>query len=139
MWIMIAQRGSCRIGGLKETKKQGKYTQEAGGHLSWAQSAFEANNTFAKKQMVFIIIDMRIEEITNLLKRTPFEPFGIYMSDGSSYPVRHPDQVIVTPRAVYVGIGVNGPKSIAQNVVICDIIHITRLGPLTKRATKKRK
>ncbi len=70
---------------------------------------------------------MRIDEITKLLKRTPFEPFSVYMSDGSVYPVKHPDQVILTSRAAYIGIG-NG-RRIAQDVVICDLVHITQLGP----------
>ncbi len=45
-----------------------------------------------------IIELMRIEELTRLFKRQPFRPFTIHMSDGSSYTVTHPDQVILTPR-----------------------------------------
>ena len=82
---------------------------------------------------------MRLEEITKLVKRTPFAPFGIYMSDGSAYPVKHPDQIILTPRAVYVGISGNGRDPVAQEVVICDLVHITRLGPVPKRRTKRGK
>ncbi len=82
---------------------------------------------------------MRVEEISRLLKRKPFEPFAIYMSDGASYPVKHPDQIIITPRAAYVGIGGNGREPVAQDVVICDLVHITRLGPVPKRTAKRRK
>ena len=81
---------------------------------------------------------MRPDEITRLLKRRPFEPFTLCMSDGSSYPVRHPDQVIVTPRAAYVGVRVNGKRGLDQDVVICDLVHVTRLGPLAKRGAKGR-
>ena len=81
---------------------------------------------------------MRAEEITRLLSRTPFEPFRIHMSGGSDYPVNHPDQVIVTPRAAYVGVRVNGKRQIAQDVVICDVVHITRLAPISQRNRKTR-
>jgi hypothetical protein len=56
------------------------------------------------------------------------------MSDGSSYPIRHPDQVIVTPRAAYVGLRPNGEDLIAQRVAICDMVHITGLGPVLEQA-----
>ncbi|MCP4249858.1 MAG: hypothetical protein GY778_22680 [bacterium] len=71
--------------------------------------------------------------------RRPFEPFRLFMSDGSSYPVRHPDQVIVTARAAYVGLRVNGKSQVAQDVVICDLMHVSRLGPLDKRRANGRK
>jgi hypothetical protein len=76
--------------------------------------------------------------MTRILERRPFEPFIIYMSDGSSYPVKHPDQIILTPRAAHVGIGRNGGRPVAQDVVICSLGHITRLGPVP-RTTRKRK
>lgn len=72
---------------------------------------------------------MRIEELHKLLRRRPFEPFRIYMSDGSAYAVTHPDQVIVTPRAAYVGLESDADGLVAQDVVICDLVHVTRLGP----------
>lgn len=82
---------------------------------------------------------MNPQEIVTLLKGAPFEPFAIYISDGSWYPVKHPDQVIVTPRAVHVGIGGNGRKGVVQEVVICALVHITRLGPIPKAKTRPRK
>ncbi|MCH8966362.1 MAG: hypothetical protein IID43_01670, partial [Planctomycetes bacterium] len=47
---------------------------------------------------------MDLREVEKLLSVRPFEPFGIYMSDGSTYPVTHPDQVILTARAAHIGI-----------------------------------
>jgi len=74
---------------------------------------------------------MRPEEITRLLKTRPFEPFGVYLSDGSSYAIRHPDQVIVTRRAAHIGIPRDGDDDlIAQEVVVCALVHVTRLGPV---------
>ncbi len=81
---------------------------------------------------------MRIDEVLGLLKHRPFDPFTICMSDGSCYPVRHPDQVIVTPRAVHVGIRTTPKNRVAQDVVICDLVHITRLVPGIRRGAKRR-
>lgn len=81
---------------------------------------------------------MRIEELHKSLRRRPFEPFAVHMSDGSMYPVTHPDQIIVTPRAAYVGLDSDADGLTAQDVVICDLIHITRLGPLDGAKRKRR-
>ena len=82
---------------------------------------------------------MNVEELTKLLTARPFEPFGIFMSDGSAYPVKHPDQVILTRRAAYLGIGGAGNGRVAQEVVICALMHITRLGPVPKSRRKRSK
>ncbi len=81
---------------------------------------------------------MRIEEFHKLLRQRPFEPFSIYMSDGSAYPVTHPDQIIVTPRAAHVGLNIDAEDVTAQDVVICDLIHVTRLGPLNGVKRRRR-
>jgi hypothetical protein len=80
---------------------------------------------------------MRVDEVGKLLRRVPFQPFRLFMSDGSHYDVRDPDQVILTPRAVYVGIP-GGGDLVAQDVVICDLVHVTRLAPARGRRTKRR-
>ena len=38
---------------------------------------------------------MRPEDILELLRKHPFEPFRIHRSDGVAYDVRHPDMAIV--------------------------------------------
>jgi hypothetical protein len=40
---------------------------------------------------------MRIEQFRELLHRQPFLPFTIYMVDGRTFDVRHPDFVAVRP------------------------------------------
>jgi hypothetical protein len=81
---------------------------------------------------------MRPAEVLKLLRRAPFEPFAIFLSDGSRYEVRHPDQVILTPRAIYVGIAGNGRSTVAQDVVICDLVHVTRLVPARRPRSRRR-
>lgn len=55
------------------------------------------------------------------------------------YPVTHPDQIIVTPRAAYVGLDTDDEGLTAQDVVICDLVHITRLAPLDGTKRKRRR
>lgn len=76
---------------------------------------------------------MRLEELANRLRQSPFEPFELCMSDGASYPITHPDQVLVTPRTVHVGIRNGARAPVVQEIVICDLGHVTRLTPLAKR------
>ncbi len=82
---------------------------------------------------------MNVQEVEKLLSARPFESFGIYLSDGSAYPVTHPDQVILTPRAAHVGIGNNRNGRVMRDVVICALVHITRLGPVPKAPRRRRK
>ena len=82
---------------------------------------------------------MNTQEVVTLLTLRPFEPFGIYMSDGSAYAVTHPDQVILTPRAAHVGVGSARNGRVVRDVVICSLVHITRLGPVPKAPRKRRK
>ncbi|MCH8149527.1 MAG: hypothetical protein IH987_16340 [Planctomycetes bacterium] len=82
---------------------------------------------------------MNAKDVEKLLTTKPFDPFGIYLSDGSAYPVTHPDQVILTPRVAHVGIGSARNGRVVRDVVICALVHITRLGPLPKAPRKRRK
>lgn len=82
---------------------------------------------------------MRVAEIAELLTARPVEPFGVYMSDRPAYPVKHPDQVILTPRAVHIGVSDNSRKGpVFQRVVICALTHATRLGPVPQARRKRR-
>lgn len=54
-------------------------------------------------------------------------------------PGHHPDQVILTPRAAHVGIGNARNGRVMRNVVICALVHITRVGPMPKTPRKRRK
>ena len=82
---------------------------------------------------------MNAKDVEKLLSTKPFDPFGIYLSDGSAYPVTHPDQVILTPRVAHVGIGNGRNGRVVRDVVICALVHITRLGPVPKASRKRRK
>ncbi len=79
---------------------------------------------------------MDAAKLAEAIKRYPFTPVRILLSDGSHYDITHPNQVFVTRRWSYVGVGGNGESIYEDNAVI-DNLHVTRIEPL--RRTKKAK
>jgi hypothetical protein len=78
------------------------------------------------------------EELYRVFKQHPFTPVRVYVSDGSSYDITHPDQVIVSRRASHIGMRRDGqgPQGPFLNVAIVANIHITRVEPLKRRRTR---
>ena len=70
---------------------------------------------------------MRPEDILEILRTTPFEPFRVYLTDGAVYEIRHPDMAIVQRSKVTVAVpGPAEPDGPAERTVNCALIHITR-------------
>lgn len=72
---------------------------------------------------------MRPEDVREHLDRRPFEPFRIFMSDGETFDVRHPDLCMVARTTIYVGVPDPKKRLIAVRVAHCALIHITRIEP----------
>ena len=71
---------------------------------------------------------MRPDDVLQMLRSKPFQPFRISLSDGNQYEVRHPDNAIVSRSTVLVGVpGPRGPDGPAERVVTCALMHITRM------------
>jgi len=47
---------------------------------------------------------MNVTEILSHLRREPFAPIRVCLSDGSSYDVRHPEMALVTRRTVAIAL-----------------------------------
>jgi hypothetical protein len=67
--------------------------------------------------------------IREMMNAKDFRPFRIYMSDGKSYEVENQDMAIITQNSVDIGIHPD-PDGIAEKLVRCAIIHITRIEDL---------
>jgi hypothetical protein len=74
---------------------------------------------------------MRPDEIKEHLRTQPFRPIRIYVTDGSSYEVHHPELVFVTRMDVVEGL--NPTDEIPDRSVYIDPIHITRIEPSAHR------
>ena len=72
---------------------------------------------------------MDAEKLVEAVKRQPFSPVRLHLSDGSHYDITHPDQIMVTRRWSYVGLRQSGEPVFEDNAVI-DNLHVTRIDPL---------
>jgi len=65
-------------------------------------------------------------ELKERMDAQPFKPFRICMSDGKSYEITNHDMMFVKRNAVLIGIDLDS-NSIAERLVECALIHITRV------------
>lgn len=74
------------------------------------------------------------EDVRTKLRETPFPPFRIVTSSGSTYDVTHPDSVFVTRRVLYVGIYKPRNPNVPDQAASVSILHVTELAPLSEPA-----
>ena len=73
---------------------------------------------------------MSPNDIQIRIRRTPFEPFRMFISDGAAFDIRHPDQCIVTTRTTVVAFPGPAGGGIYDGLAMVDNIHVTRLEPI---------
>ena len=52
---------------------------------------------------------MQTEDVQKKLASRPFQPFRIYLSDGATYEVRHPEMLLLGRRSLVLGVA-NRPE-----------------------------
>jgi hypothetical protein len=68
---------------------------------------------------------MRSEAIQQLVRREPFKPFRITLTDGRTFEVRHPEMAMVGRSTVAIGLPANGnEETIYDRLVTVDLLHI---------------
>lgn len=72
---------------------------------------------------------MTPESLREHLRREPFEPFRVFLSDGSAHEVRHPEMMLIMRREVVIALPKPG-EEFARRAVFCDPLHITRVEPI---------
>jgi hypothetical protein len=70
---------------------------------------------------------MAPEELREVLKQQPFEPFRLVMTDGASYDIRHPDLLWVGWRSAMVGLTGEPGKQFYERSVKIDLFHVVRV------------
>ena len=78
---------------------------------------------------------MRPEQLRDLLRRRPFVPIRLHLSDGTTYDIRHPEQALLTRSTVEVGLEEQPGSGIADQVMYCSLLHIVRVENLPVSAT----
>jgi hypothetical protein len=71
---------------------------------------------------------MRPDAFRELLRQTPFRPFRVYISDGATYDVAHPEAARVSGMTLIVDVKPSGFASpTGERTVSISLIHITRV------------
>ncbi len=66
------------------------------------------------------------EEIQKRLRRSPFEPFRLYLTDGASYDIRHPEMLMVGKRSLVLGLSNDPETTFYDRSIDIDILHVVR-------------
>ena len=76
---------------------------------------------------------MRAHEILDALRRHPFEPFLLQLTNGQSYMVPGRDFAWVTKSSVFIGVP-SGSDEIPDRSIQCDLLHVVSIGPVNGAA-----
>ena len=77
------------------------------------------------------------KRIKELLERRPFKPIRLFLSDGSSHDIPHPEFAWVFGGRVFIGIANGEALETEGEVKELSILHLTRVEEATNRKTKK--
>ena len=78
------------------------------------------------------------QDILDLIREEPFEPFTIFMSDGTRYDVFHPAFVLVDQSKITLGLPTDkSPDRPAERTVRLALFHVTRIEPIKKASTRR--
>jgi hypothetical protein len=71
------------------------------------------------------------QDLLQALRRQPFVPFRLHITDGTVYDVRHPEMLLLAVGSAVVGLpSANLPFPQVERYEIVDLLHIVRLEPL---------
>lgn len=79
---------------------------------------------------------MRLEDIRSLTRKQPFEPFRVFLSNGQTFDIFHPDMIVASPGAAYIAVPPPaGAPDATDRVVIVSLYHIQKIEHLPTPAT----
>ena len=70
---------------------------------------------------------MQVEDVEKKLRLRPFQPFRVYMTDGSVYDVRHPELMMLGRRMAMIGLAHDPGQIVFDRSVDIDLFHIVRM------------
>lgn len=66
-------------------------------------------------------------DLEKKLRQRPFAPFRMYLIDGATYDVRHPELVILGRRSLVLGLNRDPEATRYERTVDVDLLHIVRV------------
>ena len=73
---------------------------------------------------------MRAEELMELIRRQPFCPLRIHMTNGHIYDLYHPDQIIVRRSRIDIAAQSDPKTGVTDRVDYCSLLHVVRVEEL---------
>lgn len=71
---------------------------------------------------------MRLEDVRAVMRATPFRPFRIYLSNGETYDIHHPDMLLATLGAVHINAPTpGGPANEYGAVRIVSLVYLMKI------------
>jgi hypothetical protein len=78
---------------------------------------------------------MTTEELQGLVRKRPFVPFRIYVSEGASFEIRHPELLMVGKDSAFIGLTTNPMQTTYDRWTMVDLLHIIRVEPIQAATT----
>jgi hypothetical protein len=73
---------------------------------------------------------MRVDTLRSVLKKVPFEPFRLVLTDGKTYDIPHPDFIWVWGSDVLIGTKEKTPEGQGERFHIVDVFLVSRIEPI---------
>ncbi len=70
---------------------------------------------------------MSPEVLRNEIRRQPFVPLRLHLTDGKVYDIRHPEMVLIKQREVYVGRDTAPGSGVAAECDLVSLLHVARV------------
>ncbi len=77
---------------------------------------------------------MAPQEILDTLRHRPFEPFRLWLSDGTHHDVRSPELCMVGTRTVILGLTARDGDDLFERTLRLDMLHVTKIEPAPPQA-----
>ena len=79
---------------------------------------------------------MRADDLSNALSPKEFRPFVLNLSNGESYRITHPEQVLVDRSVATIGTKRLDTGRRYEKLVTCTLMHIVSLVPIEETEVK---
>jgi hypothetical protein len=70
---------------------------------------------------------MSADDLQKQLRQRPFIPFVVVTTDGTRYPIPHPDFMIPLKRHAIIGVLANAEDTVPETTVYLSLLHLQRI------------
>ena len=81
---------------------------------------------------------MRAEELMQLVRRKPFQPFRVHVTTGQHYDIRHPEFIIVQRQSAEVGVDPDPKTGVVDRVEYISLLHVVRFQNIDSSAAPQK-